>query len=415
MSSKVRLKDLLREKDAFQTISDRLYNFYLTHTTQVIVAALAVVLVILGTVAGVAISRSRAAKASSDYYLAYVVGDPTRTLAGMEDVRRKYGDDSRAGRLAGFAMVDAYIGLERYQEARELADSLASGLRGPETDLAPIIYNLQGSLAEQTGDLEAAYGHYEAAWLAVEAPVLGPDGRPVNDPLFAQASGPFRMELLNSRGRVALALGRVDSARMAYDELRNRYPGTPRAYAAAYRLDESERAAAAADDTVVLPDTPSEITSVDLPPAGASGVTSEDLPPAGASAPSAGDEAGGSGGSGADAAPADGDASGDDAAAGDSASSDDAAASGDDASSGDDAASGEGSVPATSQNEAAPAASGDGAAAGDGAESAASGDGATGSSDVPASGDTAAGAASETGDQPADRPRNFRSRSRRAR
>ncbi|MDR1313870.1 MAG: hypothetical protein LBQ12_09275 [Deltaproteobacteria bacterium] len=245
MSSKVRLKDLLREKDAFQSTTDRIYNFYLSHTNAVLLGGLAVILVALGVAAAVAITNSRSQKASEAYFLAYDPASPEKTLAAMAEVRGKQGN-SKAGRLAGYAMVDAYIGLDRYQEARELADSLAAALPEPERSLAPIVYNLQGALAEQTGDLAAALGHYERAWQAVEAPVKGPDGRPVVDPLFYQASSPFRMEILNARARVTLALGRADEARLAYQEMENRFPGTPRAYAAAYKIYQIDASAAAA-------------------------------------------------------------------------------------------------------------------------------------------------------------------------
>ncbi|MDR2612478.1 MAG: tetratricopeptide repeat protein [Deltaproteobacteria bacterium] len=235
MSDKVRIKDLLREKDAFLSTSERLYNFYLTHTNKVLVTGLVLILAVVGVAAGVTINSARAEKASREYYLAYREGDPAATLRGMEEVRERW-KSREAGRLAGFAMVEAYTSLGRYAEARTLLDELASRLRGHELDLAAIIYNFQGALAEETGDIGAALGHYGRAWEAAEAPVVGPDGRPVSDPVFSEATAGFRADILNSMARTAVALGREDEARQHYETLEARFPGTMRAMTAGFRI-----------------------------------------------------------------------------------------------------------------------------------------------------------------------------------
>ncbi|MDR1039927.1 MAG: hypothetical protein LBR80_07115 [Deltaproteobacteria bacterium] len=349
MSTKVRLKDLLREKDAFLTTSERIYNFYLTHTRKVLLGGLGLVLVALGVAAGFAIASSRTDKASSEYYLAYDSANPDKTLASMTAVREKWGD-GKAGRLAAFAMVDSYIALGRFDEARELADALVADLKEPERKLAPILYNLQGSLAEQAGDLDSALSHYDRAWQAVEAPLIGPGGRVVTDPVFYQASGAFRLEILNSRARVLLALGRDQEARQAYSELELRFPGTPRAYLAGYRIYEIDAASGAPPDRSGDTRDPAE-------PETAGTVASEELLPAG-SAPSAGDAEttdGDAAASAGDAETTDGDA---ETTAGDAAPSD-----GDVAPSDGDAAASDGDVEAT-----------DGDAAGSDAVAADSGD-----------------------------------------
>ncbi|MDR1081105.1 MAG: hypothetical protein LBQ79_09160 [Deltaproteobacteria bacterium] len=412
MSSKVRLKDLLREKDAFLTTTERIYNFYLTHTTGVILCGLAIVVLALAVAAGLAIAGSRAEKASQEYYLAYDASDPEKTLAGMEEIRRRHGD-GKAGRLAAFAMADAYVKLGRYPEARELADRLASDLRPPERHLAPIIYNYQGALAEQTGDLEAALAHYEHAWMAVEAPLTGPNGRAVDDPVFFQTSAPFRMEILNARARVALALGRTEVARLAYAELENRFPGTPRAYAAGYRLDEILSAEASVAPSVA-PDAPSGIVTEDLPPAGdSSGTSSGDIPPAGDSAPSAGDgeASGGAAGDGSGPPASDG-GSGDGAAPGDSGGGD----AGDGGDEGDvrDGSDDEGDARDGSDDEGDESGESD---ARDGSDDEGDeGDARGGSGDVAAGDDEASVASSGPADEPGARNQNSRtSSSRRAR
>jgi tetratricopeptide (TPR) repeat protein len=282
MSTKVRLKDLLREKDAFLTTSERIYNFYLTHTTKVLTAGLVAVLAVVGVAAGMAISSSRAERASHEYYLALDPGDPAGNLAAMTAVRERWGD-GRAGRLAAFSMAGSYMDLGRFDEARALVDELASGLKGPERGMAPAIYRLQGALAEETGDLAAAASHYERAWELAIAPPKGPDGRPLDELTLQQtAVSTFRTELLSARARVYRAMGRAEDARRAYGEIEQLYPGTPRALMAGWMIGEMDSGAAEGAQA-----TPA------APPAAADGdgIVTEDLPAPGApAAPAAGPE-----------------------------------------------------------------------------------------------------------------------------
>ncbi|MDR2349289.1 MAG: tetratricopeptide repeat protein [Deltaproteobacteria bacterium] len=220
MSKKVPLKKLLRENDAFLTNTEKIYNFFLTYQKQVLLTALAVAVAIILAIVFVAVRNNNRLKASEAYHDAYVADDPARTLANMEEVRKEW-KGHKADRLAAFSMVEAYVKLGRYGEAKTLLAELTAKPAKEEESLAALLHAYLGSISEEAGDPEEALKSYVAAKIAVEN-MTNPSGARG----LTEASGPFYANLLNSIARVNASLGRTEDAKKAYAELKETFPDT---------------------------------------------------------------------------------------------------------------------------------------------------------------------------------------------
>jgi tetratricopeptide (TPR) repeat protein len=238
MSKKVPIKQILRENDAFLTYSERVYNFYLTHKRKVLSIALAIVAVLLLIIVFVNVRSSNREKAISSYYSAFDNTDPSKTLANMEQVRKDW-KGYPADRLAAFAMVDSYVRLNRFTEAKELLSTLTQSLTKGEENLNILIYSYLGSISEESEDLKTALENYiRAKSLLDTLTKTSKTGTIQGTDILEDASGPFLANLLNSIARVNLALGRTDEAKSHYAELMEKFPDTVPAQVAGFQLNE---------------------------------------------------------------------------------------------------------------------------------------------------------------------------------
>ncbi|MDR1164533.1 MAG: tetratricopeptide repeat protein [Deltaproteobacteria bacterium] len=224
MGKKVSIDTLVKQKDAFFTTSERVFNFYSTHAKGVWAVAIAVVVVIAGLLVWRNVADSRRLEAGRAYFEATVQGDPAQTYQNMEAVREEWG--GKAGRLASYGMLNALVAEEKYPEAKALLKEILGSLSPAEMELQGLLRNLLASLEEETGELEAAYENYLAAKTLSDLEQSSP------------SSAPYRVAVLSSLARVALALGRVEDARKHYNLLRAEFPQTIKAFEASFRLAE---------------------------------------------------------------------------------------------------------------------------------------------------------------------------------
>ncbi|MDR2405028.1 MAG: tetratricopeptide repeat protein [Deltaproteobacteria bacterium] len=273
MAKQVSIKKLVKEQDAFFSTTDKIYNFYQDHTKQILIAAICVVVVIVAIISILSYRESQSNKSSEAYFSAKEAYNPQKTLENMEKVRADW-KGTPADRAAAYAMVQSYVELQKYNEARELLRNLYSTLPKGEESLKLLINNYLGSLSEELGDNEAAMGYYQEASKLAEQ---------TKAPL--QVSVPFRAELLNSLARVYTALGRTDDARNTFVLLSGSFPGTLEGYMSTLKLKEISKAQGPAASSSQGPTAPAESATPTESPAAAPSDSQESSPDAAGSEP----------------------------------------------------------------------------------------------------------------------------------
>jgi tetratricopeptide (TPR) repeat protein len=228
MSQKVSIKKLLKEQDAFFSTTDRILNFCRAHQGAIKIAIGLLAMVVVATLVVNSVGRSRRLKSSDAYYQALAEQDPAKALAGMGAVRSEW-EGTPAARAAGYAMVNAYRDLGRYEEARALLQELYSTLPKGEESLRLLLSNYLGGLSEELGDHQAALGYYLAASDLAQLSKAPPN-----------LSSSFRAELLASLARVYMAMGRTGEAKEAFLQLATVAPGSLESFLAEFRLKEIE-------------------------------------------------------------------------------------------------------------------------------------------------------------------------------
>jgi predicted negative regulator of RcsB-dependent stress response len=237
MAKKVSIKKLVKEQDAFFSITDRIYNFYLDNSKRILIAAALVVVIVVAVIVFLSVGDSRRKEASLAYFSAIDQYDPGRTLAAMEKVREEW-SGTPSDRAAAYMMVDSYVKLERFQEGRDLLTELYKTLPQGEESLRVLIANYLGGLSEELGDNEAALAYYlESNRLAAQS-VAPP-----------QVTEPFRRTLLSSVARTYLALGQLEDAKTTLNQLSAGFPDTVEGLMAELRLRELAKAAPATPAT----------------------------------------------------------------------------------------------------------------------------------------------------------------------
>ncbi len=256
------IRDLLSEKDAFLTTSERAYEYFLRHTRGLAAAAAAVVLLVIGVAvymhqrekaeeeAAVALEQALNAAAASQ-------ADPAAGLKALEQVRTDF-PDRKAARLAAFSLVGLYAAQGQADQALALAENLLQTLKTSEVSLKPLLLSNLAGLYEVKKDYLKAAKSYEAM-LALTP--LDPN---------------LKQDVLLSLGRVHSAAGQKDEAVKQYQALVTEFPQSYTAYLANLRLSELK------GEAVAFP-----LPAPATPPAAAAAALAEPAAPVDVPAPAA--------------------------------------------------------------------------------------------------------------------------------
>jgi len=286
------IRDLLTEKDAFLTTSEKLQEYFLRHTKGVIITIAAVALAVIAA----AVYMNHQAKAEKEAALAYensltrLAGSEDDGIAALEKVRGDFAG-RKASRLAAFRLLGLYVAKNDTDKALPLAEDLLKTIKPAEASLKPALLSNLGGLYEEKQDYQQAAKSYETL-LAMNH--LGPN---------------LQQNLLMSLGRVYTSAGRKDDAVKNYERLIREYPMTLQAFMANAKLAELKGEPVAfplpTDDPVPVSDSGSgpaveaEESAVTAPPVeddadesrSAEPASSEDAAESGGSSPIADDSA----------------------------------------------------------------------------------------------------------------------------
>lgn len=170
-----------------------------------------------GTVAGAPQGDPEAERALSAARMQFLQGQPDAGAAALEQVRQRYGS-SPVGREASLLLANSLYEAGQFAQALTVFQEY---LRKPlHDDLTRDNARLAiAACREETGDLPGAMQAYEEVW-----------GTAANPALRAQAA--------MSAARCALAQGQPDRAADLYESVAERYPDSPEAETAKFRLLE---------------------------------------------------------------------------------------------------------------------------------------------------------------------------------
>jgi TolA-binding protein len=169
-----------------------------------------------GTVAGAPQGDPDAERALSAARMQFLQGQPDAGAAALEEVRQRYGS-SPVGREASLLLANSLYEAGQFAQALTVFQEY---LRKPlHDDLTRDNARLAiAACREETGDLAGAMQAYED-WGAAANPAL-------------------RAQAAMSAARCALALGQPDRAAGFYESVAERYPDSPEAETAKFRLLE---------------------------------------------------------------------------------------------------------------------------------------------------------------------------------
>jgi len=208
------IRDLLKEKDAFLTTSEKVYEFILRHTRALAIGAALAALAALAVIAYVH-SRQAAEEASLAAYEAALTS-PSPEVA-LEKIRTDH-PGRLAGRLAALALFRLHAEAGALEKALPLAENLVKTLKPAEASLKPLLLDNLGGLYETLGDYPRAEETYKAL---LDWPPL---------------PGSYKSNLLLAVGRVQVASGQPEAAKQTYEEVRQSFPGSYPALLAQSRL-----------------------------------------------------------------------------------------------------------------------------------------------------------------------------------
>lgn len=198
------INDLLKEKDAFLTTSERFYEYFLRHTKGFITAGIIVAVVIVGGALYSNFENSAQLKATEAYEQAIALVDDAaanaQAVAALEKVRADHAG-RKGARMAGFALVKLYTGNNETDKALALAENLLQTITPDEISLKPLLLNTIGGLSENKGDWAKAAASYEA--------ILS------TNPMEIE----FVRQVHMSLGRVYAAAGQKDKAIASYEKI----------------------------------------------------------------------------------------------------------------------------------------------------------------------------------------------------
>ena len=208
------IRDLLKEKDAFLTTSEKIFEFTLRHTRALAIGAAAVILAVLAGFAYVRHRQAAEEAASRAYELALTSASPETALENL----RTGQPGRRAARLAGLALIRLHNEAGHPEQALPLAENLLQTLKPAEISLKPLLLDNLGGLCETLQDYPRAAQTYQAL---LDWPHL-PDN--------------YRANVLLALGRVRYAAGQPEEAKLAYEDLLRAFPDSYPALLARSRL-----------------------------------------------------------------------------------------------------------------------------------------------------------------------------------
>ena len=215
------IRDLLSEKDAFLTTSEKIQEYLLRHTKGVIITVAAVALAVIATALYLSHQdkAERQATVAYENSLAKLAESESDGLAALEKVRADFAG-RKASRLAAYRLLGLYIANKDVDKALPLAEDLLKTLKPAETALKPVLLNNLGGLYEEKKDYQQAARSYETL-LAID--YLGPN---------------LKLSMLMSLGRVYAAADRKDDAVRNYEQVIREYPQSFQAFMANSKLSE---------------------------------------------------------------------------------------------------------------------------------------------------------------------------------
>lgn len=222
------IRDLLTEKDAFLTTSEKVQEYFLRHTKAVIIAVAAVALAVIVT----AIYLNQQEKAEERASLAYedsllrLAVSEGEGIAALEKLHADYAG-RKGSRLAAFRLLALYGTRKDADKALPLAEELLRTLNPAEASLKPVLLNNIGGLYEEKKDYQQAAKSYETLLTMKH---LGPN---------------MQREVLMSLGRVYAAADRKEDAIRNYERVVNEHSQTIQAFMANAMLAELKGAPSA--------------------------------------------------------------------------------------------------------------------------------------------------------------------------
>jgi tetratricopeptide (TPR) repeat protein len=214
MKPEKHIRDLLKEKDAFLTTTEKVYEFALRHTRALAFGAAAVILAALAVFAYVRSQRAAEEAAGAAYEEALAAASPE---AALEKLRADH-PGRRAERLAALALVRLHTEAGAPEKALPLVENLLQTLKPAEISLKPLLLDNLGGLYEMVRDYPRAAQSYQAL---LDWPSL-PDN--------------YKSNILLALGRVQDAAGQPEAAKMTYEDLLRSFPDSYPALLARARL-----------------------------------------------------------------------------------------------------------------------------------------------------------------------------------
>jgi predicted negative regulator of RcsB-dependent stress response len=209
------IKDLLAEKDAFLTTSDKIYEYFLRHTKGFIIGAVAIAALIFAWAAydRYEVSAEETATAAYEDALETMAEAPDQAAEALEAVRADFAG-RKASRMAAYALVGIYSAQSENSQALAIAEELLRTLPPAEAALKPALLGDLAGLYEAEKKYDLASATYES----------------ILDMGIAQPH--LRRDTLMSLGRVNAVRGNKEEAIGNYQALINEFPGDMKAYMA---------------------------------------------------------------------------------------------------------------------------------------------------------------------------------------
>ncbi|KXS56048.1 MAG: hypothetical protein AMR96_04685 [Candidatus Adiutrix intracellularis] len=214
LTDKKNIRDLIGEKDVFLTISERIYEYFLSHIRLLAALGAVVVLVIIGVILLVNYQSSFNIKGLEAYENALA---SDAAVPALEKVRADY-PGSRAARLAAFSLIGFYTDQRALEKALPLAENLLQTLKANEISIKPVLLNTLGGLYETGRDYPRALQAYQA--------ILE----------FKTINAILREDVLLALGRVNTIVGDQKAAIRNYEEILQKFPNSFKAYLANTKL-----------------------------------------------------------------------------------------------------------------------------------------------------------------------------------
>ena len=255
------IEDLIKQKDAFLSTSERIYEFVAKHAKALITIGVLIVALALALVFYFNHQKNLENEALNALDLSWALadnGDNEAAIAALEKVRVDF-SQRKAARLAAFKLFNLYAEKDQ-AKALVLGEELLSSLNSDEAPMKNDLLYALASLYEDQGNLDKAAASLQSASVG--------------------AKDEFKLAVLLSQGRVYKALGKNAEAQVAYENIINEFGRSSKAYLARHELallggdvsalapvNFENKSAAVATEKPVAPEEPiSVIEEDDLPP-----------------------------------------------------------------------------------------------------------------------------------------------------